>query len=94
MPRFVNRWKPRGAGRQESVSVWEALGEELCAERPDPELERAIAQHRKDYPSGCAEDAPFRKLVIARLHHARSTALCFSGGGMRSATFGLGVLQG
>ncbi|MBV9503494.1 MAG: patatin-like phospholipase family protein, partial [Acidobacteriia bacterium] len=53
-----------------------------------------MAQHRKDYPSGCGEDAPFRKLVIARLHDARSTALCFSGGGMRSATFGLGVLQG
>lgn len=32
--------------------------------------------------------------VYARLHRARPAALCISGGGIRSATFGLGVLQG
>ena len=35
-------------------------------------------------------DAP----AIHRLHHAQPVALCLSGGGIRSATFGLGVLQG
>ncbi|QWV97988.1 patatin-like phospholipase family protein [Geomonas nitrogeniifigens] len=32
--------------------------------------------------------------VIPQLHAARLTALCLSGGGIRSATFNLGVLQG
>jgi hypothetical protein len=32
--------------------------------------------------------------VIPQLHRARLTALCLSGGGIRSATFNLGVLQG
>ena len=36
----------------------------------------------------------FRKVLIKRLHGRGRTALCFSGGGIRSATFGLGVLQG
>ncbi len=39
------------------------------------------------------EERRFRDILIARLHQAGMTALCFSGGGIRSATFGLGVLQ-
>jgi hypothetical protein len=35
----------------------------------------------------------FRNLLIARLHDAGTSAICFSGGGIRSATFGLGVIQ-
>src|SRR5207244_10721786 len=35
----------------------------------------------------------FRDLLIARLHFLKPSAICFSGGGIRSATFGLGVLQ-
>ena len=31
--------------------------------------------------------------VFAKLHEAELTALCFSGGGIRSATFGLGIVQ-
>src|ERR1039457_5650927 len=41
-----------------------------------------------------AAELAFRKILIARLHTGKRTALCFSGGGIRSATFGLGVLQG
>jgi hypothetical protein len=41
-----------------------------------------------------AAELAFRKVVIERLHQHPRTALCFSGGGIRSATFGLGVLQG
>jgi hypothetical protein len=40
-----------------------------------------------------AEDE-FRREAIGRLHAAKRAALCFSGGGIRSATFALGVLQG
>jgi hypothetical protein len=36
----------------------------------------------------------FRTALFARLHSRKRAALCFSGGGIRSATFGLGVLQG
>ncbi|MGH9633067.1 MAG: hypothetical protein ACRD7E_32590, partial [Bryobacteraceae bacterium] len=38
-------------------------------------------------------EARYREGVFARAHSARRSALCFSGGGIRSATFGLGVLQ-
>ena len=41
-----------------------------------------------------AQERAFRHDVMTRLHHAKRSALCFSGGGIRSATFGLGVLQG
>ena len=40
-----------------------------------------------------AENA-FRHELFDRLHKTRRSALCFSGGGIRSATFGLGILQG
>jgi len=40
------------------------------------------------------QERAYRHDVITRLHHARRSALCFSGGGIRSATFGLGLLQG
>lgn len=41
-----------------------------------------------------AAERAFRHDLIARLHAAKRSAICFSGGGIRSATFGLGVLQG
>ena len=40
-----------------------------------------------------AAELAFRKVLIQRLHARERSALCFSGGGIRSATFGLGVLQ-
>jgi hypothetical protein len=36
----------------------------------------------------------FRESLFRRLHRRGRSALCFSGGGIRSATFGLGILQG
>lgn len=35
----------------------------------------------------------FRLSLFSRLHSRKRSALCFSGGGIRSATFGLGILQ-
>ena len=49
-------------------------------------LARARAEHERVY-------AKVLKLLNDRLHTARRSALCFSGGGIRSATFGLGVLH-
>jgi Patatin-like phospholipase len=86
---------------QEPLSTWEVLAEELFGgDPPDPELQRAIDQQRHGQVpedascEGGTAESPLRDLVIQRMHAARRSALCFSGGGIRSATFGLGVLQG
>src|SRR5438270_10972239 len=50
--------------------------------RNAPEAERTEAER------------PFRTDLFRRLHRHQRSALCFSGGGIRSATFGLGILQG
>jgi hypothetical protein len=52
-----------------------------------------VAGGKGDAPE-LPEAVAFRKALFARLHHGRRSALCFSGGGIRSATFGLGILQG
>ena len=57
---------------------------------------------REDYrqaqgksPAESAEPTrKYRDSLMRRLHASARSALCFSGGGIRSATFGLGVLQG
>ncbi len=41
-----------------------------------------------------AAERDLRNRLFAQFHAAKRSALCFSGGGIRSATFGLGVLQG
>jgi hypothetical protein len=56
-------------------------------------LARDADQREGDAGSEPAELA-FRKVLIERLHARKATALCLSGGGIRSTTFGLGVLQG
>ncbi|MFN7993375.1 MAG: hypothetical protein U0Q18_07225 [Bryobacteraceae bacterium] len=40
-----------------------------------------------------AAELALRRVLIRRLHSRGRSALCFSGGGIRSAIFGLGVLQ-
>ena len=59
----------------------------LCQDAAKPEDSPATADCQ-------AAELAFRKILLARLHAGKRTALCFSGGGIRSATFGLGVLQG
>jgi len=44
-------------------------------------------------PIGADKESRLLK-VLQRLHGAKLAALCFSGGGIRSATFNLGILQG
>jgi hypothetical protein len=64
---------------REKREMWQADG------RPE------VGQSKTAYE---AAESVFRKVLFAHLHAAKRTALCFSGGGIRSATFGLGVLQG
>src|SRR5262245_14632329 len=48
----------------------------------------------KQFEHGAPEDRQARLHALHLLiHQRRPTALCLSGGGIRSATFGLGVLQ-
>ena len=66
-------------GYREKRNLWHDAGR--------PETGRTLTEYQE------AEHA-FRKILIARLHAGKRTALCFSGGGIRSASAGLGVLQG
>ena len=59
------------------IELGEVLGDELHQIRG------------ADQPTG----SPELESVFAELHKARMSALCFSGGGIRSATFGLGIMQ-
>src|SRR5436190_11766044 len=43
-------------------------------------------------PNGTAEER--LKNIVNENHKSQRAAICLSGGGIRSATFGLGVLQG
>jgi hypothetical protein len=70
--------------------------EELAARRPDLEEKlKDLREHdAQEYERQL--DAERVKGFYAWLHKngVRRSALCFSGGGMRSATFGLGLIQG
>jgi hypothetical protein len=77
-----------------------ALSEESQEPVPDAEAYEAAraayhsARAKGDAGAFAAAESVFRKALFARLHYRGRTALCFSGGGIRSATFGLGILQG
>ena len=58
------------------------------------EAEYEALYGEKPFPNGAPADHHARLPALHLLLHARRpTALCLSGGGIRSATFGLGVLQ-
>ncbi|MBZ5672693.1 MAG: patatin-like phospholipase family protein [Acidobacteriia bacterium] len=83
------------------LSYLEVLDEEnqaLTGSEPSHEDLRLREDYRRALGTGSAESAEptrkYRDSVMARLHASARSALCFSGGGIRSATFGLGVLQG
>ena len=72
--------------RADSGEAW-SLPESKVIELNRALLDRALA--------GAVRPADDKILpeVIGELHHAELSALCFSGGGIRSATFCLGVIQ-
>src|SRR5262252_8051558 len=61
-------------------------------------MEAEYSELHGDLPSGYdkVRDDPEKRLaaIIALIHAKKPSALCISGGGIRSATFALGVLQG
>src|SRR5262249_47832712 len=71
---------PASHGASDWIAVLEAEYEAIYGSKP----------FQPDAPS----DRPARLHALhLLLHERRPTALCLSGGGIRSATFGLGVLQ-
>jgi hypothetical protein len=106
----MTAWRDRRQPEQNlSLELWEILAEEFETAGDSPRslppgfdnlAEQAILiKARCDH--GQATDEDWRKAkrdvesaLFAAFHAAPRTALCFSGGGVRSATFGLGVLQG
>jgi patatin-like phospholipase len=88
-------------GDDQPLSYLEILDEENQALTGSTPSEAEV-QLREEYkralrknPSDREEPARrYRTSVMRRLHASARSALCFSGGGIRSATFGLGVLQG
>ena len=59
------------------ITLAQVLAEELRQLRPDAKI----------------PDNPDLPTIFQLLHREELTALCFSGGGIRSATFGLGIVQ-
>ena len=79
---------------EDLLKAWEQAEDDLKTARNrsltgDPDADRAIL---KDYDTALARCAAAEKPLKRVLHDADLTALCFSGGGIRSASFGLGVL--
>jgi hypothetical protein len=81
-------------GRLEKDRLFPALEECLLAsEHAYADLEKGKQQlnDTEALESACAEaDAPLKRI----LHDLKGTALCLSGGGIRSASYCLGVLEG
>ncbi|PYS02555.1 MAG: hypothetical protein DMG12_13875 [Acidobacteria bacterium] len=57
-----------------------------------PEKEEQVA--KQSQPSGTEQEREKLNELVKQLHEANHAALCLSGGGIRSATFNLGILQG
>lgn len=57
-------------------------------------LQVVAEEHQAISASGAGEAPKTAEELIAFVHRQKSSALCLSGGGIRSATFCLGVLQG
>jgi hypothetical protein len=71
----------------EAVRRYREYRTQWHAARGTPDEGAALANYE-------TAELAFRMVLIRLLHGRGRTALCFSGGGIRSATFGLGVLQG
>jgi hypothetical protein len=75
------------------------LLEEWYALRNDPTsradaVSSPGAEPSLDVDAGNNDEKEYRRLILDLAAEDRPTALCLSGGGIRSATFSLGVLQG
>ena len=71
---------------EQLLKDWEAAQKEVQRLRDLPEAN--LQEYAAAQQNCVAREQPLKAI----LHEAQTTALCFSGGGIRSASFGLGVL--
>jgi hypothetical protein len=80
------------------LEILDEENQELTGSTPSEGDVQLLEEYRRalrEHPTGNGEiTRKYRAHVVERLHASARSALCFSGGGIRSATFGLGVLQG
>ena len=76
------------------LEMWEALAEEFV--KGGHTLSPEFKELECCYLSAPTESGrkELESALLQEFHRAKRTALCISGGGVRSATFGLGVIQG
>ena len=75
------------------IDILAALADDL-ASRQEDETERANKDaDERDGRNEARDDVEKRKMFYCELGKIRSAALCLSGGGIRSATFCLGIIQ-
>jgi hypothetical protein len=89
---------PLDEGDERDLVEYKLLAVEADVRRKEREAVLAAPHPKpKDKDASCqlAQDAEVRCLnpLVRMLHRRKRSALCFSGGGIRSATFSLGVLQ-
>jgi hypothetical protein len=79
---------------REPLEMWEALAEEFEASGKTlpASFEKIAAGYYASPQTQTKEDV--ETALFQAFHQQPRTALCFSGGGVRSATFGLGVMHG
>src|SRR5689334_1750595 len=90
-----NDWRSRRTDPDASLDLWEILAEEF--ESYGGELPAGfddLANAAVSGGSGSAAAKNATEELFSLLNAQPRTALCFSGGGVRSATFGIGVMQG
>lgn len=80
----------------EYLAVKERYRNLRCAvsEGPQKAGARTSAEYQQAIEERDRAEREYVRFLFELLHEKRNTALCFSGGGIRSATFGLGVLHG
>jgi hypothetical protein len=84
----------KSAGGNPTFDLADRFYTALAAIRPVPlktVLIEEVKRLRKDH--SISDDIDLES-VFHLLHESQMSALCFSGGGIRSATFGLGIVQG
>src|SRR4051794_23494523 len=98
-------WRDRRR-QQVPLDLWEAMAEEFeeAGHVLPPEFDTLAADYltkKAAYEQDAGEQLPWQtakraveQQLFRHLDEVPRTALCFSGGGVRSCTFGLGVLQG
>ena len=78
-------WQKRIYRMKRSLGIQETVGH--------PHISNVRQENQRFLQSNCS-GVRLREFNCSTLHDLKSAALCLSGGGIRSATFNLGILQG